>query len=198
MSITLLIVLLGLYVRSFRQFRSGASPVIPCAIQPMSDVKIAGFDENGESMFIRAIVLAGCLTIASTSDTHAQPSNEHLLHVEIEGLRNNNGQMLGELHTSATWLSKENAKAVVLAKSIIAHNHATCEFSGIAAGEYAVSVIHNENSNGKLDKNFLGMPREGFGMSNDVIPRFGPPKFEAVAFSFDGGTSDIKIVMRYL
>ena len=87
MSITLLIVLLGLYVRSFRQFRSGASPVIPCAIQPMSDVKIAGFDENGESMFIRAIVLAGCLTIASTSDTHAQPSNEHLLHVEIEGLR---------------------------------------------------------------------------------------------------------------
>jgi uncharacterized protein (DUF2141 family) len=149
-------------------------------------------------MFKKALVLAGCLTIFSTYDTHAQPSNENRLHVELEGLRNDNGQVLCELHTSATWLSKENSKAVVFAKSIIAHNHATCEFSGIAAGKYAVSVIHDENLNGKLDKNLLGMPREGFGMSNDVLPRFGPPKFEAVAFSFDGGTSDIKILMRYL
>lgn len=164
----------------------------------MTYVKIAGFGENGKSMFIRALVLAGCLAIVSTYNTHAQPSNEHRLHVDIEGLRNDKGQVLCELHTSATWLSKENSKAVVLAKSLIAHNRATCEFSGIAAGQYAVSVIHDENSNGKLDKNFLGMPREGFGMSNNVIPRFGPPQFEAVAFSFAGDTSEIKIVMRYL
>jgi uncharacterized protein (DUF2141 family) len=149
-------------------------------------------------MFKRTLFLAACLIVFNACNSLAQSSSEHRLHVEIEGLRNDSGQVLCELHTSSTWLSKENSKAVVLAKAIIAHNHATCEFSGIAAGRYGVSVIHDENMNGKLDKNMLGMPREGFGMSNDVLPRFGPPKFEAVAFSYDGGTSEIKIVMRYL
>ncbi len=47
----------------------------------------------------------------------------------------------------------------------------------VPPGVYAVAVHHDANSNGKLDANFLGIPREGYGVSNDVRPRFRAPRF---------------------
>jgi uncharacterized protein (DUF2141 family) len=47
----------------------------------------------------------------------------------------------------------------------------------VPRGSYAVAAFHDENSNGKLDANFLGVPREGYGVSNDVRPRFRAPRF---------------------
>ncbi|HLG98110.1 MAG TPA: DUF2141 domain-containing protein [Bryobacteraceae bacterium] len=53
-------------------------------------------------------------------------------------------------------------------------------------GTYAVSSYHDENSNGKLDTNSLGVPTEGYGFSNDAQGAGGPPKFAQAAFDFDG------------
>ena len=82
--------------------------------------------------------------------------------------------------------------------SAIADKKAVCEFSGIAPGAYAVSVFHDENSNGKLDTKFMGIPREGVGASNNARGHFGPPKFDAAAFHFSGGRADLKIAINYL
>lgn len=49
-------------------------------------------------------------------------------------------------------------------------------------GEYAVAIYHDVNNNQKLDKNFLGIPKEPYGFSNNFRPRFAPPKFEDCAF----------------
>ena len=51
-------------------------------------------------------------------------------------------------------------------------------FNDIPSGNYAISVYHDVNENGKLDMNFLGIPKEGFGFSNDAMGTFGPPSFE--------------------
>jgi len=51
----------------------------------------------------------------------------------------------------------------------------------LAPGRYAVSVFHDANGNGKLDKNLLGMPSEPYGFSRDAQGNFGPPSFEATA-----------------
>lgn len=51
-------------------------------------------------------------------------------------------------------------------------------FENVAEGTYAVSVIHDENENGELDSGFMGIPKEGFGFSNDAMGTFGPPKFK--------------------
>lgn len=80
----------------------------------------------------------------------------------------------------------------------IVDRHALCEFSGIAPATYAISVFHDENSDGKLATNFIGIPREGVGASNNAKGRFGPPKFDAAAFRFTGGRLDLKITMDYL
>lgn len=59
----------------------------------------------------------------------------------------------------------------------------------LPAGKYAVASYHDENNNGKLDMNSLGVPTEGVGFSNDAQGEAGPPKFTQAAFDF-GGKND--------
>lgn len=54
----------------------------------------------------------------------------------------------------------------------------TVSFENLEPGEYAVSVIHDENENGELDKNVFGIPKEGFAFGNNAMGSFGPPSFE--------------------
>ena len=56
-------------------------------------------------------------------------------------------------------------------------------FEDLPAGDYAVSVMHDANKNGELDKTAIGIPKEGFGFSNNVLGRFGPPKFKEAKFT---------------
>jgi uncharacterized protein (DUF2141 family) len=53
----------------------------------------------------------------------------------------------------------------------------------LAPGNYAVSVHHDDNDNGKMDTNFIGIPREPTGLSNGAVPKFGPPKYKDAVFS---------------
>ena len=80
----------------------------------------------------------------------------------------------------------------------IISGHATCEFHGVSAGVYAVSIFHDENLNGRLDTNWMGIPREGVGASNNPKPRMGPPKFAAAEFQHSGASMDFEIIMHYL
>ena len=48
-------------------------------------------------------------------------------------------------------------------------------------GTYAIAVYHDDNANGKLDHGFFGIPAEPMGLSNNHVPRFGPPKFAKAA-----------------
>ncbi|RXZ30650.1 DUF2141 domain-containing protein [Sphingomonas desiccabilis] len=68
---------------------------------------------------------------------------------------------------------------------------------GLVPGTYAVSVIHDENGNGKLDT-FAGIPREGFGFSNNPGLGFGPPRFAAAQFSLAGDADRQQVKIRYL
>ena len=67
----------------------------------------------------------------------------------------------------------------------------------IEPGLHAVSVLHDENNNGKLDTNFLGIPREGVGMSNNPPPRRGPPRFAEAAFRLPPQGGEIVVNLVY-
>ena len=56
-------------------------------------------------------------------------------------------------------------------------------FTNLEKGEYAIAVYHDENSNGKLDRNFIGMPSEDYVLSNYATGTFGPPSFEDAKIS---------------
>ena len=143
-------------------------------------------------------VLAVCLLSLARCLAQAASPQGSVIHVDVVGLRNNKGQVFCALYASAEGFPKDRQKAIRRDTSSISDKKASCEFSLIEPGTYAVSVFHDENSNGKLDTNFLGIPREGVGASNDARGRMGPPKFDAAQFQFSGGRLNLKITINYL
>ena len=78
----------------------------------------------------------------------SQETQESVIHVDIDGLRSDRGQVLCALFSSAADFPKRADRALAHAKSEISSSHATCEFQGVSPGTYAVSVFRDENSNG--------------------------------------------------
>lgn len=76
-------------------------------------------------------------------------------------------------------------------------NSVNIKFTGLAPGEYAISVHHDENCNDKLDKNVLGVPLEGYCFSNNVKALVAPPKFKYAKFILDTSFSQT-LKMMYL
>ena len=117
----------------------------------------------------------------------AQNSN---LTVIVSGLESNTGLMTVELYNTKENFIKKYYKTV---SSPIKSNTATVTFIGISKAEYTVMVYHDENNNGKLDKNFMGMPKEPVACSNNAKGFMGPPKYEDAKFII---TSDSKINIK--
>ena len=64
-------------------------------------------------------------------------------------------------------------------------------------GHYAISVFHDENTNAKLDKNFLGIPKEGYGFSNNAKATLSTPSFDEAEFNVSAQDIHLKIKMEY-
>lgn len=74
---------------------------------------------------------------------------------------------------------------------------ARCDFADIPPGTYAIAVIHDENTNGKLDTSWLGIPTEGYGFSRGATRPLGVPSFSAASFPYDGRTLDLTVTLHY-
>ena len=117
--------------------------------------------------------------------------------MEVTGLRNAKGQVLACLtaHPKAfPDCSKDPAArtAVVPASASV-----RIDFGHVPAGRYAISLIHDENGNRKMDMAIM-MPKEGYGFSRNAPVSFGPPKFAKAAFDVTGGDVVQQAKMRYL
>jgi uncharacterized protein (DUF2141 family) len=155
---------------------------------------------NAITSRLRAAVLLAVafLPVAAFALQNAPTAPTNIIRAEGSGLRSDKGQVLCSLFSSATGFPGKPDTAIAHAQSPISHGRAFCEFPGIAPGTYAVSVFHDENSNGKMDTNLMGIPCEGVGASNNARGRLGPPKFDAAAFNFTGGSLEIKIAIACL
>ena len=66
----------------------------------------------------------------------------------------------------------------------------------VPAGTWAVLSYQDENDNGELDRNIVGIPKENYGFSRDARGRFGPPSFEDAAFTVSGDTATAAVKLR--
>jgi uncharacterized protein (DUF2141 family) len=107
----------------------------------------------------------------------AQNSN---LTVKISGLKDNSGIVKVGLYNSEQTFLKTTYKSMI---SEIKNNQATVTFTGIPAGEYAISTFHDENNNGILDKNMMGIPSEDYAASNNAKGFMGPPSYKDAKFT---------------
>lgn len=80
----------------------------------------------------------------------------------------------------------KKARARVRSKPI--DGRGECRFEGVQAGRYAVALWHDVDDDGQLDSNFLGIPQEPVGATNNATGSFGPPSFDDAAFTFEPPT----------
>ncbi|MEQ8535385.1 MAG: DUF2141 domain-containing protein [Imperialibacter sp.] len=116
--------------------------------------------------------------------------NQGRLVVKVTNLGDLKGQVMVGLFDKEDNFLKEPIKGV--SAKVTAEGQELI-FENLPYGEYAVSVIHDENENGELDT-FLVIPTEPYGFSNNVMGKFGPPSFEQTKISFKNDTSiEIKL-----
>ncbi len=115
--------------------------------------------------------------------------------VAIEGIKEAKGVMIIAIFDNESdFLNKEYVNQKV---TISDDGNAKAVFNNLPKGSYSVSVIHDQNSNGKLDKNFFGIPTEGFGFSNNKMGKFGPPSFEECNVQLSGEQVEISIKLKH-
>jgi uncharacterized protein (DUF2141 family) len=150
-------------------------------------------------LYIRtAAAILGFLLLGIPTRVMAQ-SGTGTLSVQVIGARNSKGRIALALFQSDAGFPADSSKAVRTQLAEIDAQTLSAHFvlEGIPYGVYAVSVFHDENMNGKLDKNLVGAPKEGYGASNNPRKRMGPPPFGEAKFSLNQAERSVAITLIY-
>jgi uncharacterized protein (DUF2141 family) len=118
--------------------------------------------------------------------------------VTATNLRSDDGKVLVYLYAGKKGFPTKPGKAVRRKTGTIKDGRAYVSLKDVPHGTYAVSVIHDEDGDGKLDTNWLGIPEEGVGVSLNAKGKAGPPKFKDAKFVLDTDERKLKIKVRYL
>lgn len=121
----------------------------------------------------------------------------HTMTVSITGLREATGQVMIFIYNNADDFPTKRDKAFRAKKVPVTGASMEVTFDGVPDGTYGVAVYHDENMNDKMDRSWYGMPKEGYGASNDAKGSFGPPKFDDAKFIFSAATKSIPIIIHY-
>jgi uncharacterized protein (DUF2141 family) len=116
----------------------------------------------------------------------------------VKGFRNNNGLVGLRIFNQSAGFPSDKRKALKEIYVPIVNGEAVVETPELEYGNYGIGCIHDENSNQTLDSNFLGIPKEGFGTSNNPRTLFGPPSFKDAKFELKEDVHVIIIQMVYL
>ena len=103
------------------------------------------------------------------------------LTIVITGLHNADGQIMIALFDSPDNFPEAGESAMSSQKLILKGDTVRACFLDLLPGIYAVSFVHDENKNDKMDRN-MGIPGEKYGVSNNIRMGFGPPKFNEAKF----------------
>ncbi len=141
--------------------------------------------------------VAGAVAGAVVNATADEPAPGSLS-LRLSGFHSAEGQVLVAVFRGEQGFPGKPGQAVKTAVTTISNGRARLEFEGLAPGEYAVSVVHDENSNDTLDTNWVGMPKEGIGMSNNAKGRMGPPKYRDAKFTITAAGAVQAITIVYL
>jgi uncharacterized protein (DUF2141 family) len=136
------------------------------------------------------------LLFATPTPQNSAANNGSIL-LTISNIRTNNGKVNVSLFNLADGFPSNVQKAVAVQSVAIQKNQATVRFENLPFGTYAIACLHDENGNGKMDTNLVGIPKEGYGASNNAVSKFSAPKFEAAKFPFNSAVLSVNCKMFY-
>lgn len=128
-------------------------------------------------------VLAACAGTAQAADLTVEVLNPKLLQ----------GSINAAVYSSADgWLKDAQSLG---AQRVPAAEKTVLVFRNLPAGSVAISLFHDENGNGVMDKNVIGLPTERYGFSRDARGTMGPPSFADAAITLQADTT-ISITLK--
>lgn len=156
------------------------------------------------SVISKSNVLAGVLLLASSlaAPAHGQLGQTTQLAVEISGLKQPQGQVCLNLFDSRGGFPSDRDEALQTLcldtpEDLSEELSLVATFEDLTSGSYAVSVFHDANSDGEFNRNFVGMPAEGFGFSRNPGVLTGPPDFGEAVVLVAGEETRIEIELSY-
>jgi uncharacterized protein (DUF2141 family) len=136
--------------------------------------------------------LCACVMLLLSRPTSAEESSA-LNTIEFETqTRNDAGVVRCGLFKQAGWLTQAFRSSVVKVHG----RRALCTFNDVPAGTYGISAFHDENNDGKLDTNLVGYPVEEYCASNNARNLMSAPSWRDAKFSYRGGPSRLRAVMK--
>ena len=116
------------------------------------------------------------------------------LEIHVNNIKSKKGSIqLGLFTTEADYLKSPVEKKIIKSTG----KDVTVVFENLQPGDYALSVIHDENENGELDSNVFGIPKEGFAFGNNALGSFGPPPFDKAKITIVDQNVKQEIKLKY-
>ncbi len=122
----------------------------------------------------KVITLTTLILLLNSAYLFSQ-NNYHLIRIEIKNLKSNKGEVVLQLTSSNGEINIGKVVGILQQQSVI-------EIDSLITGFYTIRYFHDENSNDQLDTNWMGIPNEGYGFSNNASSHFGTPSIEERKF----------------
>lgn len=117
--------------------------------------------------------------------------------VYVSNISNSNGNIKAAMFKGIESYESKKATPVAKARVLIQNGKAVITFKDIPYGEYTLKVFHDENDDVKVNTNWIGIPTEGFGVSNNAIGTFGPQSYDKAKFVVKQATTNQYITLKY-
>jgi uncharacterized protein (DUF2141 family) len=122
-----------------------------------------------------------------------------ILMVEISGLKDTEGTVYIAVYDSDdTWLSEETVMSRKVSIAEALDGELVRAELHLPPGEYALSVFYDEDGDGEMDTNFIGMPKEPIALSNNAVAKIGSPSYDDAVFSLSAEPIIQRITMKDL
>ncbi len=136
------------------------------------------------------------VTLAYSLYANGNKSNFSRIIVEVQGLRNSNGNIRSHLYNSPQFFPTKSDSAFKRVVQPIVDGKCVIVFDDIEFGDYALTIHHDENENVMMDRNLLGLLAEGWGISNNPKLIFTLPKFESAKFFLNKSEIRLKVKLN--
>ncbi len=144
---------------------------------------------------MRMRTMTAALTLATILFWGRSTSTAELT-LSVSGIRSDLGRvMIAVFDHAAAFQAREGAVATIRIRA--QEGDLSLTLGNLPPGRYAVAAFHDENGDGRLDANLLGIPTEGHGFSKDAVGMMGPPSFADAALAVEGDRGELPIRLIY-
>ena len=144
--------------------------------------------------FSLACVILFSIVVSVSPPTWAQSGGLATIILKITGLRSEKGQVrIAVFNSAETWLGEHPVYSSTIK---VDGQTVTWTINDVPYGDYGIAAFHDENSNGKMDKNLVGVPKEPYGFSNNLTVILRAPRWDKGKFAVTNPITEISIEVK--